>query len=281
LRQVECAACRPANRVVHATVAGQANRSTALKGTAVLAVRAAVATNGGTRYGDSAAVYRTSKNSGPRPLLDSVAEPPSPGKPKKLLPPVPPIAVAEIVTWLRAVPLAWAFALPPLPPLKKQEFSTQALPPAPPLAVEETDALGTLITIAFEVALPPAPPEPEKKGGAAAPPAPPPPPVVVEVANPLPVLSAVLVAAVAVALPPAPPVPPGTGTSTGTAGTAGSTCRVRSVSRVVIRWRCRGCVSTWPTVSGWRSVNAGCAGCAKYGDCDCVRWRRISSKKQT
>ena len=67
----------------------------------------------------------------------------------------------------------------------------------------------------------------------------------------------------------------------GAAGTAGPTCRVRSVSWIAIRWRYRGCVSAWSTVGAYRSVNAGCAGCAKYSDCDCVCWRRISSKKQT
>src|SRR5262245_50398363 len=69
----------------------------------------------------------------------------------------------------------------------------------PPVALDETDALGTLITIAFEVALPPLP---------STTPLPPFPPVPVAVAEPVPVLSAVLVAAFALALPPAPPFPP-------------------------------------------------------------------------
>ena len=36
----------------------------------------------------------------------------------------------------------------------------------------------------------------------------------------------------------------------------------------------------WPPVGGWRSINTGCAGRAKYSDCDCVCWRRISRTKQ-
>ena len=65
------------------------------------------------------------------------------------------------MTWSRAIPLAWAFAVPPLPPPTQPCATTT--PPVPPLAVEETDALGTLITIAFEVALPPEPPEPPRR----------------------------------------------------------------------------------------------------------------------
>ena len=127
-------------------------------------------------------------------------------------------------------------------------FRLQLPPPAPPLAVEETDALGTLITIAFEVALPPEPPVPPKRKGAAGH-APPAPPVAVAVAKPLPAPSAVLVAAVAAALPPAPPLPRVRVASIdATARTAGSACRVRSVTRVAIRWRYRGCGSAWPTV---------------------------------
>ena len=91
------------------------------------------------------------KTAGPRPPLDRVAPPPR-GLPKT---PFPPVAVAEIVTWSRAIPLAWAFALPPVPPKPRPS------PPPPPIAVEETEALGTLITIEFEVALPPGPPTPE------------------------------------------------------------------------------------------------------------------------
>jgi hypothetical protein len=63
------------------------------------------------------------------------------------------------------------------------------------LAIEEIDALGTLITIAFEVALPPRPPALGKAAKAGKPPVPPEPPVLVAVVNPLPTLSAVLVAA--------------------------------------------------------------------------------------
>jgi hypothetical protein len=73
------------------------------------------------------------KAAGPRPPLDRVAEPPAP--PPK--PPFPPLAVAEIVTSWRAIPLAWAFALPPLPPEEEPRG-----PPPPPMAVEETDAWG-------------------------------------------------------------------------------------------------------------------------------------------
>jgi hypothetical protein len=53
------------------------------------------------------------------------------------------------VAWLRAIPVAWAFALLPLAPLQPIE---PAAPP--PVAVEETKAFGTLITMAFEFALP-------------------------------------------------------------------------------------------------------------------------------
>jgi hypothetical protein len=67
----------------------------------------------------------------------------------------------------------------------------------------------------------------------------------------------------------------------GTTGPAGSTCRVGGVTRVAIRWRCRGCGSAWPTVGAHRSVNAGCTRYAECIDCDCVCWRRISSEKQT
>src|SRR6202011_208413 len=112
------------------------------------------------------------KTAGPRPPLDRVAEPPLPGGAlltSTTLPPLPPVAIAEIVTWSRAIPLAWAFALPPLsPPWPKppqKPLAMQTLPPNPPWAVEETDALGTLITIAFEDALPPVPPAPETPNG--------------------------------------------------------------------------------------------------------------------
>jgi hypothetical protein len=122
------------------------------------------------------------------------------------------------------------------------------LPPFPPVAPAETDALVTLFTVAFDVALPPAPPTPDEEPPKPAPPVPPAPPMPVAVAKPLPAPSAALVAAVATALPPAPPLAPGN----------------PEISRVVIRWRCRGCVSTWPTVGGGRTVNAG------YGDCVCA-----------
>src|SRR5262249_35389355 len=91
------------------------------------------------------------KTAGPRAPLDKVALPPRPWlKPlPRLTPASPPLAVAEIVTWSRAIPVAWAFALPPLPAAELPDVAPQPwpqpLPPAPPVAVEKTDALGTLI----------------------------------------------------------------------------------------------------------------------------------------
>src|SRR5262249_16552038 len=45
------------------------------------------------------------KPAGPRPPLDRVAEPPPPPWPPDW-PPAPPVAMAVIVTWSRAIPLA-------------------------------------------------------------------------------------------------------------------------------------------------------------------------------
>jgi hypothetical protein len=134
------------------------------------------------------------KTAGPRPPLDRVAEPPLPPGPERATwlpgPPLPPLAMADTAASWRATPLAWAFALPPLPPVQLPLEPQPPPPPNPPLAVAEIDALGTLITIAFEDALPPAPPTV---------PVPPVPPVPVAVAKPVPVASAALVAAVAAA----------------------------------------------------------------------------------
>src|SRR5262245_1534860 len=58
LREVECAACRPANRVVHAAVADQANGCAATATTLACLRGPAVTTNRSTRYGDSAARRR-------------------------------------------------------------------------------------------------------------------------------------------------------------------------------------------------------------------------------
>jgi hypothetical protein len=132
-----------------------------------------------------------------------LAPPPSPKAP------LPPIAMAETVACPRAIPLAEAVPIPPLPPEKPPP---EPLLPFPPVAVEETDALVTLVTVAFENALPPGPPRGgTPKGGVAplGPAKPPAPPVAVAVAKPLPAPSAVLVVAIATADPPNPPSPPG------------------------------------------------------------------------